>query len=154
MPISDGLAPVLGAWAEESVTVLGRPADGWVWPGPSGDRLRTRAIWKTIKLAIERAGLVDEDQRPVVTAHGLRHTCGSMLLARGVPLIVVSRHLEHRDAKVTADVYAHLLDVDAQLEAAARAFEGLSVTGTVRGAVRDTASVDETPMDEAIPARG
>ena len=56
--------------------------------------------------------------------HGLRHTCGSILLARGVPLIVVSRHLGHADPNITARVYAHLLS-DAQLDQAAHVFGSL-----------------------------
>ena len=70
------------------------------------------------------AGLVDQAGRPLVTLHGLRHTCGSILLARGVPLIVVSRHLGHADPNITARVYAHLLS-DSQLDLAAEVFATL-----------------------------
>jgi integrase len=77
--------------------------------------------------AMIRAGLVDDSGTPLVTLHGLRHTCGSILLARGVHLIVVSRHLGHADPNITARVYAHLLS-DSQLDQAATVFAELCGT--------------------------
>ena len=73
---------------------------------------------------LRRAGLVDADGVPLVTPHGLRHTAASLMLAAGVPLIVVSRQLGHANPNVTAQVYAHLL-CDSQLDEAAAAFAGL-----------------------------
>jgi integrase len=60
----------------------------------------------------------------VLTLHGLRHTCASIMLAKGVALIVVSRHLGHASMDTTARIYAHLLD-DTQLAAAPSAFEAV-----------------------------
>jgi integrase len=45
----------------------------------------------------------------VITPHGLRHTCATMLLAAGEPPIDVAGRLGHRDATVTLTVYAHAL---------------------------------------------
>jgi len=59
--------------------------------------------------ALRRAGLVDALDEPLVTLHGLRHTCASIMLMRGVPLTVVSRRLGHADVNITARVYAHLV---------------------------------------------
>jgi integrase len=75
--------------------------------------------------ALVRAGLVDPSGKPLSTLHGLRHTCGSIPLARGVPLIVVSRHLGHADPNITARVYAHLL-TDNQLDQVADIFASLA----------------------------
>ena len=80
---------------------------------------------QTVMRAMTRAGLVDDAGKPLVTLHGLRHTCGSILLARGVPLIVVSRHLGHADPNITARVYAHLLS-DSELDHAAAVFAALT----------------------------
>jgi integrase len=66
----------------------------------------------------------------VVTFHGLRHTAASIMLARGVPMIVVSRQLGHANPQVTASIYAHLLS-DAQLDLAAAAFDGLDTSATM-----------------------
>jgi integrase len=49
--------------------------------------------------------------------HDIRHTHASWLLARGIPVHVVSARLGHRKPSVTHDIYTHLLP-DAQLLAA------------------------------------
>ncbi len=77
---------------------------------------------QAVTRALLRAGLVDRGARPLVTLHGLRHTCGSILLTRGVPLIVVSRHVGHADPNITARVYAHVLS-DTRLDQAADIFQ-------------------------------
>lgn len=68
--------------------------------------------------------LADEHSR-------LRHVRESVMLARGVPLIVVSRQLGHANPNITATIYARLLG-DSQLDEAAAAFE----RGTRPGATR------------------
>lgn len=40
--------------------------------------------------------------------HASRHTCATLLLARGVPLEIVSAVLGHASLAITADVYAHV----------------------------------------------
>ncbi len=42
--------------------------------------------------------------------HDLRHTYGSMLHRRGVPLLTISRLMGHRSIKTTADTYGHIGD--------------------------------------------
>lgn len=90
----------------------------WLFEGETpGEAIRYRwfkqAIWDP---AVERSGL---QRKP--TPHALRHTCASWMLAAGVPITTVSRHLGHQNISVTADIYA---DVDrASHEAAAEAME-------------------------------
>jgi len=67
-----------------------------------------------------------------VTLHGLRHTAGSIALAAGVPLIVVSRQLGHSNPQITAKVYAHLLS-DSQLDDVAAVFEASSASEVAVG---------------------
>jgi integrase len=129
----------LDAWYAESVVRDGRSATGPVWPGRSGAPMHEHTPTQTCTRALHRAGLIDETGAPLVTLHGLRHTCASIMLMRGVPLIVVSRHLGHADVNITARVYAHLSD-DAQLDQAATAFQSihdgsptLALGGTSRG---------------------
>ena len=43
------------------------------------------------------------------TIHDLRHDCATFLIGAGVPLTVVADHMRHKDAALTAKVYAHLL---------------------------------------------
>ena len=52
------------------------------------------------KAALDRAGIDG------VTPHTLRHTCGTWLAQRGVPLFQISGWLGHSDARTTA-LYAH-----------------------------------------------
>lgn len=57
------------------------------------------------------------------TLHGMRHDCGSFLLSAGVPLPVVSKHLRHANTAVTARVYSHQIEEDA--DRASDAMDGL-----------------------------
>jgi integrase len=54
-----------------------------------------------------------------ITAHGLRHTCATLLLSAGVPAHVVQRRLGHKDITITLGLYAHVLPSQQQ-DAAAR----------------------------------
>ena len=71
-----------------------------------------------LNVAIKRTGINDDPDKPKLTWHGLRHTCGSLLLARGASLPYVSRFLRHGDPSITARVYAHVLDEKEQDERA------------------------------------
>ena len=51
---------------------------------------------------LEDAGL------PIIRFHDLRHTAASIMLNRGVPVIVVSRRLGHAKPSTTLGIYAHL----------------------------------------------
>ncbi len=51
---------------------------------------------------LESAGL------PMIRFHDLRHTAASIMLNRGVPVIVVSRRLGHAKPSTTLDIYGHL----------------------------------------------
>lgn len=63
--------------------------------------------------------LVEDTDVPRITLHGLRHTHGTLMLAAGVALHVVSRRLGHASEAFTAQVYAHVLPQQ-QAQAAAR----------------------------------
>jgi len=119
--ISEGFAERLAAW---KAACGGERAAGYVWPGTGGMPMNAHSPNQSLTRVLRRAGLVDPDGVPLVTPHGLRHTAASLMLAAGVPLIVVSRQLGHANPNVTAQVYAHLL-ADSQLDEAAAAFAGL-----------------------------
>jgi integrase len=71
--------------------------------------------------AMLRAGLYVEaggQQAPLITLHGLRHTCASYLICSTdpkVPLLAVSRFLGHAHLSTTETTYIHLLEPQAQL---------------------------------------
>jgi integrase len=45
----------------------------------------------------------------VIRLHHLRHTHATLLLAKGVPVKVVSERLGHASATITLQVYAHVM---------------------------------------------
>lgn len=120
--ISGTFAARLGDWYAEAVVEGGADATGYVWPGRDGGPMDSATAGQALARVLDRVGLVDGGGRPLVTFHGLRHTAASIMLAAGVPLIVVSRQLGHANPNITATVYAHLLE-DTQLDAAAAVFD-------------------------------
>ena len=135
--ISETFAERLTAWRAESVGRLGADMTGFVWPGRDGQSMDAHSPTQMTTRALTRAGLVDGSGKPLVTLHGLRHTCGSILLAHDVPLIVVSRHLGHANPNVTAKVYAHLLG-DTELDRVASVFEARGTTRPDLHSLTDT----------------
>lgn len=113
--ITRDFAKRLGEWYEASVVSGGASADGYVWPGNEGEPLDGRAAARVVERACKRAKLIDVDEKALVSTHRLRHTAVSSALARGVALMTVSKQIGHADPRVTAEVYAHLVD-DAQLD--------------------------------------
>ncbi|MGW0071585.1 tyrosine-type recombinase/integrase [Streptosporangium sandarakinum] len=55
---------------------------------------------------LEREGA---EPPPVIRLHDLRHTHATLLLAKGIPVKVVSERLGHASATITLTVYAHVL---------------------------------------------
>ena len=132
--ITASFATRLGDWYADEVVAGGATADGYVWPGRGRGPMHDRSLARALERALRRAGLVADEEGqsvPLVTPHGLRHTCASIMLARGVPLIVVSRQLGHANPNITATIYAHLLG-DSQLDEAAAVFELRARSGNAR----------------------
>jgi integrase len=129
--ISQTLATRLADWYAESVIESGASATGYVWPGRNGGAMDSSTPAQALLRVLDRVGLVSnpkprrkgEYPRGLVTLHGLRHTAASVMLARGVALIVVSRQLGHANPNITATVYAHLVNTDRQLDEAAAVFD-------------------------------
>jgi integrase len=113
-----------------------------LWHGKDGGPMHDRSFARAVERACIRAGLVEnpdadrDDRAPLVTPHGLRHTCASIMLSQGVSLIVVSRQLGHANPNITAMIYAHLLS-DTQLDEAAAVFEAAEEDDAMRGDMRE-----------------
>jgi len=77
----------------------------WVFPNAKGTTIGHQNLhnrsWKPL---LKRAGLPHS-----VRFHDLRHSCISLLLARGVPIKVVSEMAGHADVSITLSVYGHVL---------------------------------------------
>ena len=67
--------------------------------------------------------------RPI-RLHDARHSCGTAMHLRGVPLAVIAKWLGHADASVTARIYAHSQD------------DALRLAGQTLGAVVTSCDID------------
>ncbi len=128
--ISPAFAQRLGEWFAVSVVEQGGDAAGYVWPGRGGGPMGAGTPGQALGRALVRSGLVGGDGSPLLSFHGLRHSCASILIARGVPLTVVARQLGHANPNITATIYAHLLD-ESQLDDAAAVFDVPKDAGTM-----------------------
>lgn len=136
--ISQTLSARLADWYAESVIERGAAASGYVWPGKENGPMDASSPAQALVRVLDRAGLVTNPKprpkghrpRGLVTLHGLRHTAASIMLARGVPLIVVSRQLGHSNPNITAQVYAHLVNPEEQMDLASAAFDA-RISGAV-----------------------
>ena len=77
-----------------------------VFCDPSGEYLKPDSITAQACLAARKAGFKS------VGIHTLRHSHGSELLSKGVPLPTVSKRLGHSSVHTTAKIYAHALPKD------------------------------------------
>ncbi len=114
------------------------PPNGLLIPGgkpgaPVGANVPNNMIARSQR----RASIVDANGNPRIVYHGLRHTCASILICRGMPLFKVSRFLGHACVAVTEGVYARLLNAG-ELDELAEVFDA---EPWARGA--QTASVEQ-----------
>lgn len=85
----------------------------WLFTNRNGQPVRYHSFRPNVwDKAVVRADL----DAPTPTPHALRHTYATWMLAAGVPLTTVSRHLGHENIQITADTYT---DVDRGTFAAA-----------------------------------
>jgi integrase len=82
------------AWAD---------ADGRVFTREDGAPLPPNGLSVWFQKFVKRTGL------PHVTVHSLRHTYASLMIADGVPVVVVSHQLGHAHTSTTEDIYAHVI---------------------------------------------
>ncbi len=85
--------------------IAGKEPEDLVFTSPKGKALRGTFRRRTWDPAVEKA-----DLSPTVTPHTLRHTCASLLYHRGATPLEISRHLGHKNLRVTLDTYTHLFD--------------------------------------------
>ncbi|MEV6255574.1 site-specific integrase [Nocardia sp. NPDC051911] len=109
--------------------------EGLLWSRPDGEPLRppTTTHWfgGAVRRCIKASIPLDDDGNPTgpatfprVTAHQLRHTAASLMIASGAHVKTVQRQLGHKTATMTLDNYGHLFEDDLD-DVADRMSEGL-----------------------------
>ncbi len=120
---------VLGAWRAWQTTeqrAIGIEPSGRMFTDGHGEAIHPHAISQTFERIARRAGV------SMIRLHDMRHTHGTLLIAAGVPVKVVSERLGYATPTFTIETYQHVLP-GMQAEAA-RVFEHLIVPGVLPGA--------------------
>jgi integrase len=124
--IDPGTAAVLRAWRRERGGLALQLArdDALVFGTIEGQLRAPERVSEEFRAAAGRCRkALGEDALPVIRLHDLRHTHATLLLAKGVPVKVVSERLGHSGPGITLGVYAHVMPGDQR--AAANLMAGL-----------------------------
>ena len=93
------------AWQAENRKLYGkgynRKDRDYILVNALGDRMKPDMISRDFPLFLEKHDLKR------IRFHDLRHSCASLLIAAGVPLIKVSQWLGHSEIGITTDTYGH-----------------------------------------------
>jgi integrase len=104
-------------WQQTEHRAVGVEPGAWMFTDGNGEAIHPHAISQTFERIARRAGV------RVVRLHDLRHTHGTLLIAAGVPVKVVSERLGHGHPAFTIETYQHVLP--GMQADAARVFEQL-----------------------------
>ncbi|WP_084021617.1 tyrosine-type recombinase/integrase [Mycobacterium avium] len=132
LPLDAGLMSVLrrasARYKAERLSLGSAHADsGYIACNEGGEAYTPGALTNMWHRMTKSAGV-----RPI-RLHDARHSCGTAMHLRGVPLAVIAKWLGHADASITARIYAHSQD------------DALRAAGMTLGAVvtsRDTERPD------------
>lgn len=95
----------------------------FLFTAPRGGMILHRTFWSRVWVP----AVSHLEPRPRI--HDLRHSHASILLARGIPIHVVSRRLGHSNIQVTVNTYGHLMPDAQMLAAQASAFSFGEIEG-------------------------
>jgi integrase len=109
LPLDEGLIGVLkrasSRYAQERLALGAAHADsGYVAINEAGKAYTPDTLTRIWHKLIKAAGV-----RPI-RLHDARHSCGTALHLRGVPMAVIAKWLGHADAATTARIYTHSQD--------------------------------------------
>lgn len=106
VPIPESTAAVLRALRTATVQTYGQDIKGLhLFGSPVSNKpFDTQSPNHALKRICDKIGL------PHFRVHDLRHTYGSVMLAHGVPLEVVSERMGHANPTITLNVYRHVLE--------------------------------------------
>jgi integrase len=104
--LDDGLVDVLRRQhklqAEEQLAATRWELSDYVFTQPGGGAYHPQYLSKLLGRYSAELGL------PRLTAHGLRHTSATLMLASGVPAKVAAERLGHADATLFTNLYSHV----------------------------------------------
>ena len=104
--LDDALVRVLRAQrklqAEERLAAANYLDSDYVFTRPAGGSYHPANLSKLLGRMTAEIGL------PPLTAHGLRHTSATLMLANGVPPKVAAERLGHADATLFSNLYSHV----------------------------------------------
>jgi integrase len=109
LPLDEGLVSVLkrasARYAQEKLVLGAAHFDsGYIACNEAGEPYTPGALTNMWHRLTKAAGV-----RPI-RLHDARHSCGTALHLRGVPMAVIAKWLGHADASITARIYAHSQD--------------------------------------------
>ena len=87
------------------------PKDDLIFLNSYGTQVYFKRFQKDFKRVLRQAGLPD------IRFHDLRHTAATLMIANGIPVLIVARILGHSKPSVTMNVYGHS-SVEMQSDAA------------------------------------
>jgi integrase len=105
------------AWQQTEQRAVGVEPSGRMFTDGNGTAIHPHAISQAFERIARRAGV------RLIGLHDLRHTHGTLLIAAGVPVKVVSERLGHATPTFTIETYQHVLP--GMQADAARVFEEL-----------------------------
>jgi hypothetical protein len=87
-----------GAWVELKAQII-VPSNTLV--------LSRRKASVALALALPRPRLLFQRNLPRIRFHVLRHTAASLMINRGISIVVISKILGHSNSSVTLNIYVH-----------------------------------------------
>lgn len=112
--VADLLAPVVAAQRDPVGLLWSRPDGSPIRP-PTTTHWFTKAVGRCVAASVPLDENGEPDGPPTfprVTAHQLRHTAASLMIASGAHVKTIQRQLGHKSATMTLDNYGHLFDDD------------------------------------------
>jgi len=104
--LDDGLVKVLQRQQKiqnlEKLAALQYEETAFVFTRKGGGSYHPQRLSRLLGVYTEELGL------PRLTAHGLRHTCATLMLGSGVPPKVAAERLGHADASLFTNLYSHV----------------------------------------------
>lgn len=109
IPIREPLYKWLYQWYKDQ----GEPTDGYVFPSATGlhewHKMDPAALSKSFKKFVRLA----TDVPNTITLHGLRHSCATDLIIKGVSPVIVQKVMGHASLETTM-IYVHLVAKDVE----------------------------------------